>query len=883
VNAVPPRFAVWLLTRRLPPEWRDFVLGDLEEELATRFAASPSAARLWFWWQTIRCLTAPPPRRGHGAPVSSTDESLGDSSMRTLLSDFRYAVRVLSRTPSFTIAVVGVLALGIGANAAIFSIVNAVLLRPLPLDEPERLVRVFHTPPQNAFPGVPFFALSPANFYDWQRASQSFEGMALFRSRQFAYTGSGTARALVAGAVGAGFFDIVRARPALGRDFRPEEDRPGANRVAILSHRFWMTEMGGAPDAVGRTLTLDGAAYTIVGVMPAKVSVPSWPALAREIWVPLALSDAERAVRENHNQAAVARLKPDVDLARAQSDLDVIAARLEREFPQANAGWGAFVIPVQELMVQDVRTSLVVLLSAVALVLLIACANVGNLLFTRALARRKEIAIRTALGAARGRVFQQLLIEALVLAAAGGALGLLLAYSSLAAAATLLVGQVPRAQEISIDARVLLFVLGASVITGVLAGALPALRAGRADLTGALKEGGRGDGALGIRTRRLLIVCEVALSVVLLMGASVMLQTLLALRNGATGVDLDNVLTMNVVLPQSRYSAPAQRTAFFAAALQRVRALPGVEAAATIDSLPFEGGSVQPIVLEGRPELLPRDQPTVQVRQITPGYLRAMRIPVLRGRDVAEGDNDVLLVSQGAARLLWGSDDPIARRASLPLISRMLQREVIGIVGDVKQGDLDDAPAPTVYGYTRERGSQATFVVRTTVPPSTLTQPAVAAIRAVDPEQPVENIRTMVQVRDGRLTSQRFSALLLGLFAGVALLLASVGIYSVLSFIVRGRSREIGLRTALGARTSDVLRLVVVEGMSPALAGIAVGAIATFASAGIMTRLVFGVSASDPLTLIAVAATLAVVALLASLIPAYRASRVDPLIVMRAE
>jgi predicted permease len=881
VNVHPPRLAAWLLTRRLSPEWRDFVLGDLEEEFLTRRAESAAAARAWYWRQALRCLVAPPPARRGPAQL---DRSLGDSWMRTLVADLRHALRVTTRTPSFAAAVIGVLALGIGANTAIFSIVNAVLLRPLPFEEPERLVRLFHTPPQNAFPGMRTFSLSPANFYDWQRDSQSFEGMAMYRFRQFTFTGAGNARAILAGAVGAGFFDIVRARPALGRVFRPEEDTQAGKHVVILSDGFWKRELGGARDAIGRTLRLDGEAYTIVGVMPAKVSVASWGALARDIWVPMALSDEARAVRENHNQQGVARLKPGVDLIRAQSELDVISARLEREFPEANAGWGAVIIPLQELIVGDVRTSLVMLLAAVALVLLIACANVGNLLFTRVLARRKEIAIRSALGAARGRVFQQLLTEALLLACAGGALGLLLAQVTLSAASTLLADQVPRAEEISIDARVLLFVVGASILTGVLAGALPALRAGGADLNEALKEGGRSDGAVGIGTRRALIVCEVALSLVLLMGAGVMLQTLLALRNDDAGFDLNNVLTMNVSLPGTRYVTPAQRTAFFEAALQRIRALPGVEAAGTIDSLPFEGGSVQPIVREGHAELLPRDQPTVEVRQITPGYLRAMRISLLRGRDVSENDVEVLLVSRGAAKLLWGTDDPIGSRVTLPLMSRTLQRQVIGIVGDVKQGELAEAPAPTVYHYTRERGWQdATFVMRTSVPPATLALPAAAVIRAIDPEQPVENVRSMVEVRDERLTSQRFSALLLALFAGVALLLASVGIYSVLSYIVRGRSREIGIRTALGAGTADVLRLVILEGMSPALVGIAAGAVAALASARLMERLVFGVSASDTATLAVVAATLAFVALLASLVPAFRASRLDPLKVLRAD
>jgi putative ABC transport system permease protein len=442
---------------------------------------------------------------------------------------------------------------------------------------------------------------------------------------------------------------------------------------------------------------------------------------------------------------------------------------------------------------------------------------------------------------------------------------------------------VPRADEISIDLRVLLFVLGASILTGILAGVVPAARAARADLTETLKEGGRGDAALGLRTRRLLVVCEVALSVVLLMGASVMLQSLVALRTVDAGFDPRNVLTMGLSLPAARYPSAAERTAFFDTALERIRALPGVTAAGAIDSLPLTGGSVQPIVVEGRPELLPRDQPTVQVRAMTPGYLKAMGIPVLRGRDVAANDVDVLLVSRAAAKLLWGDDDPIGRRVTLPLISRSLQRRIVGIVADVKQDSVSETAPPTVYTYTRERDrSGLSLVIRTSVPPTSMTPAVLGVIRRLDPEQPVEDVLTMAQVRDELLTSQRLSAVLLGAFASVALALASVGIYSVLSFIVRGRRREIGIRSALGAQTGDLVRLVVREGMTPAGLGILVGSIAALVASLSLERLVFGVSPSDPLTLVAVAATLALVAFAASLAPAWRAARQDPVAALRS-
>jgi putative ABC transport system permease protein len=878
------RLALWLLSYRLSPEWRDFVVGDLEEEFRARAARSPHAAHVWLWRQTVRCAFAPPPT-ARSSPAFESDrlQAQGDSIVRTLITDFRYALRVLFHAPSFTIAVVAVLGLGIGANTAIFSIVNTVLLRPLPFEEPDRIVRLFHVPPQNAFPGISRFSVSPANFYDWKHDAKLFENMALYRFRQFTLTGRGNAEAVVAGAVGAGFFEVVRTRPSLGRVFLADEDSPARGHVAILSDRFWKSRLGAAPDAVGRTVRLDGEGYTIVGVMSARFSLASWAVAATDIWVPVAYTDAERAVRDNHNDQVIARLKPGVTLAQAQSEMNAISIRLEREFPQTNAGWGATVIPLQELIVQDIRRTLVMLLAAVALVLLIAGANVGNLLLARALGRRKEIAVRSALGAGQGRVFQHLLVETLVLALAGGAAGMLLARASLTAGATLLASQLPRADEITVDARVLLFVLSVSIVTGVLAGTLPALRAGRTDLNGALKEGGRDDSAVGVRTRQLLIICEVALSLVLLMGAGVMLRSLIALRHVDAGFDPHNVLTMRVTLSETRYSTAARVTAFYDSALQRIRALPGVQAAGAIDDLPTQDGSVQPIVLEGHTELLPRDQPTAEVRKITPGYLRAMNIPLLRGRDVVANDVEVMLVSRDAARLLWGDADPIGRHVTLPLQSRTVSKEVIGIVGDVKQGELAAATAPTVYEYTREhKWNSLMLVMKTSVPPGSIAHAAASQVWAIDPEQPVQNIRAMDDVLDRTLSSQRFSTLLLVVFASVALALASVGIYSVLSYIVRGRSREIGIRTALGAQATDVLRLVVIEGMTPAVLGIAAGAMAAFGSAKLLEKLVFGVSASDPLTFAVVAATLIIVALLASLIPAYRAAQLDPLTVFRA-
>jgi putative ABC transport system permease protein len=883
----PPATAVWLLSRRIPAALRDFILGDLEEEFRGRHAASPADARRWYWRQTIRCLAAPPPApppatEWPDAAFSSNSRHTGDPLMRTVLADVRLALRVFVRAPGFAFAAIAVLALGIGANTAIFSLVNTVLLRPLPFDEPDSLVRVFHVPPQATFPNTPRFPLSPANFYDWQAAAKKFEGMAMYRGREFVLTGHGEPTTVIAGAIGPGFLRILRVQPALGRDFLPEEDEPGRGNVVILSDQFWRTRFAARANVIGEQLTLNEQAFTIVGVLPPSFAVRAFFITNRPVYVPIALSAEARAVRENHNQQAIARLKPGVDVAQATAELEVIARRLEQEYPKENAGWGATVVTLRDVIVGDIRLSLLILLGAVALVLLIACANVGNLLLARALSRRKELAIRAALGAGRGRVFRQLLVEAIVLAGAGGIAGAVLAYALLRAAAVTLADQIPRADELTIDTTVLMFVAAVSVVTGVLAGALPALRAGRSDLNNALREGGRQDGMVGLRTRHALVICEVALSVVLLMGAAVMLRSLIALATVDAGFNAENVLTMRVELPERRYPEQARVRAYFDEAMRKLKALPGVQAAGAIDSLPLLGGSVQPIVLEGRAELLPRDQPTTEVRRILPGYLASMRIPVIRGRDVTDNDKDVVMVSRGAAKLLWGDEDPIGRRITLPLQSRMLHHTVIGIVGDVKQGELADPAQPTVYLYSHDNVRRGFILtMRTAMPLESSMASAVAAVRAIDPQQPVEDVRTLQSMVDETLTSRRFSAWLLGLFATVALALAAVGIYSVLSYIVRGRRREIGIRTALGASTRDVLRLFVIEGMKPALTGIAIGAAAAIASATVLNRLAFGVSAADPLMLMAVAGALGLIALAASFLPAWRASRLPPLKVLR--
>lgn len=803
--------------------------------------------------------------------------------MRSLSSDLRYALRILRHAPAFSLAVIVVLALGIGANAAVFSIVNAVLLRPLPYPNSDRIVRLFHVPPQSAFPGIPRFSVSTANFYDWKASARTFDDMAVYHGAAFTLTGAGDAESVTGAQVGDGFFQILGISPLLGRVFLPSEDAPGHGHEVVLSERFWKKHFGGARDTVGRTISLDDQPYTIVGVMPARFSMLSWGGASSDVWVPAAFTAEDKMVRDDHNDQVIARLKAGVTLEQANSEMDVISKRLEREYPQANTGWGATVVPLQQLVVGDIRTPLLLLLASVGLVLLIACANVGNLLLARALGRSKEIAVRAALGAGRRRVFQQLIVESLTLSAAGGVLGLLLAKLSLSVGATLLADQVPRADEITIDTRVLVFLVAASIATGLLAGILPALRAGRADLNDALKEGGRGNATVATRTRRVLIAAEVALSVVLLTGAGLMIRSLFALQHVDGGFDPSHVITFRIVLPESRYATAARTNEFFDSALQRITALPGVQAAAAIDSLPTQGGSVQPVVLEGHAELLPRDQPIVAVRNVTPGYFRTLNVPILSGRDVAESDTSTLVVSRAAAKLLWGDVDPIGRRVTLPLESKTQLITVVGIAGDVRQDSPSEPIRPTIYVRTAETNSTyRSIAVRTTIASSSIVASATSVVHALDAELPVQHVETMTDVVNETLTAQQFTALLLGIFSAVALVLASVGIYSVLAYIVRGRRREIGIRTALGARGVDVVRLVVFEGLAPVAIGLAIGMGAALGSARLFARLVFGIGPSDPVTLALVAVTILGVSALATLVPAYRASRVDPLEALRA-
>jgi len=819
--------------------------------------------------------------------------------MENMFQDLRFALRQFLRNPGFSAIAVLTLALGIGANTAIFSVVNGVLLQPLPFKDPDRLVRVWHTPPARSFPGMTTFSVSAANYFDWQRENHVFEKMSIYNYRGFTLTGVAQPLQVDGCAVSSGFFETLGVPPLLGRVFSPEEDQPGHTNVVILSYRFWQEHFGANPGIVGHNIIMDGNNFLVAGVMPESFRFPDFGQLQVQMWTPMGWTDPERAVRGEHHSVVIARLKPGVDVKQAQAEMNTISSRLEQLYPADDKGWGARVVPLHQDIVNDVRPALLVLLGAVAFVLLIACANVANLALARTFSRQKEIAIRAALGASSGRVLRQILTESVVLAATGGALGLIVAPFGQRFILSFLAGQLPGSVAVHLDLEILAFTACISVLTGVLAGALPAMRLANSDVNQALKQGlGRTDTSSGSHnTRRILVVAEVALSLVLLVGAGLMIRSFQHLRTVAPGFESHGVLTMTAAVSRGKFAEPTHYINFFEQVLQRVRALPGVEAAGVVDDIPLDnGGSHQPIAIEGQPEVAMADQPEVDVRLISAGYFQAMHIPILRGRDF--GDEDVngrpasVLISESMAQRFWPGENPIGKRLTLTFFPGRV-REVVGIVGDVKLDGLDQKrPSTTLYMPLDQLSPPAAsgwnsfpliLVVRSSISPASIVSAVTNAIHTVDGTVPVRDIFTMDDVLTKSLSQPRFNMLLLGVFAGLALLLAAIGIYSVLSYSVRQRVPEIGIRMALGARMTDVLRMVVMEGMKPTLLGVAIGTGAALAMGRLVASLVFQVKPTDPMTFMAVGALLALIALLACVIPAYRASKIDPVIALRNE
>jgi putative ABC transport system permease protein len=806
------------------------------------------------------------------------------SGLESFMMDVRYGMRSLLKKPGFTLTAVIALALGIGANTAIFSVINGVLLRSLAYANPEKIVMLWE---RSANSTNARNVVSPANFLDWRKQSTSFEHMAAAMDQRVNLTGGGgEPEEIKVQLVSQPFFAALGVQPTLGRSFTAEEDREGNHFVIVLSNELWRTRFGADPAIVGKQATINGRQRTILGVMP-----PGFHFLDNQTraWVPLALDPAVN-YRETSGRflRVVARLKPGVSVQQAQSELTGIARQLELAHAKFNTGWSVNIVPMHEQVVGEIRPILVVLLAAVAFVLLIACANVANLLLSRAASRQRELALRAALGASRRRLVRQMLTESVLLAVMGGIVGVCLAYWGI----QLLIGfgpdNIPRLNEISLDPRVLAFTFGVSLLTGVLFGLVPALQASRPDLNDALKEGSRGSTGGRSRTlRNVFVVAEVALALVLLIGAGLMIRSFMRLQSVETGFNPENVLTMRVQLPGRKYAEPHQKTDFFKQAEARIAAIPGVQAVGSISYLPLTGPAARDgFKIIGQPDPAPGQEPPCEVRVVTPTYFQAMGIPLLRGRLLDERDGKeprVLLINEALAKKHFPNEDPIGKRISVTWFDGEVD-EIIGVVGDIREGALDKEPEPAIYWpHPREPYSGMALVVRTVGDAAYFATAVQKEIRAIDPDQPVADVRTMKQVISKSIARPRFNTLLLAIFAGVALVLASVGLYGVMNYSATQRTHEVGIRMALGATRADIMRLVVGNGMLLTMIGIGIGVVASIGLTRVMQTFLFGIGATDAVTFIAVSALLIIVALIANYVPARKATRVNPVIALRYE
>ena len=811
--------------------------------------------------------------------------------MTSLLQDLRYGARMLFKNPGFTAVAVIAIALGVGANTAIFSVVNAVLIRSLPFDEAERLIGVSATFPGSKNQGLGFSAYP--NFADWRDQSRSFEQMAAFRNRGLALTGVEEPERIAGARVSSGFFPLLRVQPILGRTFLPEEDRPGSERTVVLSHTLWQRRFGSDPEAIGRAVTLDGQSYTVVGVLPAGFEFPL-VGKETELWTPISLDGQTLSERGAQMYGVIARLKPDVNVEQAQVEMNTIASRLEQQYPAQNTGSGTRLVPLQEVLVSSIRPMLLVLFAAVGFVLLIACANVANLLLARASSRQKEVAIRTALGANRWRIIRQLMTESMMLAAIGAGAGLLLALWGMDLLVALSPDNIPRVGEIRIDSTALAFTVVVTLLTGLVFGIAPALHASKLNLNESLKEGGKGAGAGSHRSgfRNLLVVAQVALALVLLVGAGLLIKSFYRLQNVDPGFNPENVLTMRVSLPDAKYPEPGQVTAFFDQVLAGIESLPGVESAGMINFSPLSGATFYlDFAIEGQPSSEPGKTPSAQYRSISANYFRVMGIPLKRGREFTTTDRagapGVAIINEAMARRFWPNEDPTGKHISLEKSMGEGEppwREIVGVVGDVKHFGLDADVRPEMYVPDAQQPSGAsTVMIRTSSDPTAMVAAVKGQILSLDKDQPISSVQTLEYYVTRSTARQRFSMILLFTFAALALVLAAVGVYGVTSYSVTQRTHEIGIRLALGAQQKDVLRLVLGQGLKLAAAGVALGLAASFALTRAMASLLFEVSANDSMTFIVTAVVLAGVALGACFVPARRAMKFDPMIALRYE
>lgn len=808
--------------------------------------------------------------------------------MGTIWSDLRYAVRLMIKNPAFTLIAIITLALGIGANTAIFTVVNAVLLRPLGFHDPSRLVIAAE---KSQYPTI---STSYENYVDWRDQSHSFESLEATRGATITLTGDGEPERLNSRYATAGMFPLLGVSAVAGRTFHADEDRAGGPPVVLLSYGLWQRRFGGAPDTVGRSITLDSHPYTIVGILPkgfellqpADVFLPFTP------WAQTLPDD-----RNWHpGIIAVGRLKPGVTREQARTEMVGITKRLEEQYPIYNTGTSADVLGLQDRLVENVRPALLLLLGAVGFVLLIACVNVANLLLARAASRSREVAIRTSMGASRWRIVRGLLTESVLISVIGGACGLMVASASLGPLLRLAEGSVPQVFTVSLDRSVLLFTFLVSVITGLIFGIVPALRTTKLDLRETLNEGSRGStsGPGQHRLRGVLVATEIALAMLLLIGSGLLLRSFSRLQEVSPGFRPDHLLVADLPLSQNAYAKPEQRFQFFDRVIDRASALPGVRSVGAASFLPVSGGGgLINFNIEGRPPKTPHDYLAAGYRTITPQYMETLNVPLLQGRNIAIGDTEkapaVVVINATMARTYFPGENPLGKRMQIGATpdKDVPYMEVVGVVGDVHQG-LDSDPKAEMYLPYKQADAllpvfQLSIVLRTAGEPHAQAAALRSALGEIDPNQPLVKIRTMDENMAASVTEPRFRTWLIGIFAGLALVLAAVGIYGVMSYSVTQRTNEIGIRVTLGAQANDVFRIVVGEGMRLALLGVAVGVVAALISTRVLRTFLYGISAVDPVTFVATALLLTMVAVAASYFPARRATRVDPMVALRHE
>jgi len=807
--------------------------------------------------------------------------------MDSVIKDLRFAFRSLFKRPGFTVVAVVTLALGIGASTAIFTVVDAALLRGLPYKSPDRLYHLWEKTPKEEFSKREF---SYPDYQDYQQ-NNVFEGLAAYTGGRAILSGSGEPESIGAPRVNASFFSVLGVDPILGRTFQAGEDKPGGPKVAVLGFGLWQRKFGGDRGVIGQTLTINGESYTVIGVLPASFQFALRNA---DLFIPYQPTENQLTRRFLHSTNLIGRLKPGVDATQAQSELSVIASRIEQEHNQSHAGTTVRIVPLQEEIVGNVRPILLVLLAAVGFVLLIACANVASLLLTRSLARQKEVAIRSALGASRWRVVRQLLTESLVLSLLGGAAGLFIAYWGVPALVAALpqnqLNAMPFLKTLSLNAGILTFSFVLSLFTGLVFGLAPSLQSARLDLNEVLKEGGRNMSAgAGHRLRGAMVVTEIALAVVLLVGAGLMMKSVLRLLQTNVGFKTENLLTMGVVLPPSKYREVNQLTNFNQQIQERVAALPGVSSVGTVDILPVNAGNTSRFFVDGDPIPPPGKEIEANVRVVSDTYFQTLGVPLLAGRMFDERDTadkpGVVIIGKTIADRLFAGRDPVGRTIKYTSFQEPGDL-IVGVVGDVKTTGLDEALRPVLYYPFRQSSSPfASLVARTETDPTALAASIRSEIRNLEPDAAILNVKSMDQMIAQTPASfmRRFPALLIGIFAAVALLLASIGIYGVVSYSVSQQTHHIGVRMALGASPSDILRMVLKQGLVLALAGVAIGVVAALGLMRLLRTLLFETSTSDVTTFALVTGVLFAVALLACYLPARRATKVDPLVALRYE